>query len=68
VFLELVKQEEQSEQRWRAEKQKCKEMETIIQNMDDEMQDLRAEKENLHQVCIVCSSLSLAGKQCVFLK
>ncbi|XP_056123445.1 FK506-binding protein 15 [Rhinichthys klamathensis goyatoka] len=45
---ELVKQEEQSEQRWRAEKQKCKEMETIIQNMDDEMQDLRAEKENLH--------------------
>ncbi|XDV20675.1 hypothetical protein PO909_025966 [Leuciscus waleckii] len=47
---ELVKQEEQSEQRWRAEKQKCKEMETIIQNMDEEMQDLRAEKENLHQV------------------
>ncbi|XP_077096648.1 FK506-binding protein 15 isoform X2 [Siphateles boraxobius] len=47
---ELVKQEEQSEQRWRAEEQKCKEMETIIQNMDEEMQDLRAEKENLHQV------------------
>ncbi|XP_039514485.1 FK506-binding protein 15 isoform X2 [Pimephales promelas] len=46
---ELVGQEEQSEQRWRAEKQKCKEMEKIIQNMDDEMQDLRAEKENLHQ-------------------
>ncbi|XP_048044379.1 FK506-binding protein 15 isoform X3 [Megalobrama amblycephala] len=41
---ELVKQGEQSEQRWRAEKQKCKEMETVIQNMDEEMQDLRAEK------------------------
>ncbi|KAK7173215.1 hypothetical protein R3I93_003128 [Phoxinus phoxinus] len=47
---ELVKQEEQSEQRWRAEKQKCKEMETIIQNKDEEMQDLRAGKANLHQV------------------
>ncbi|XP_016348832.1 FK506-binding protein 15-like [Sinocyclocheilus anshuiensis] len=46
---ELVKQGEQSEQRWRAEKQKCKEMEAIIQNMDEEMQDLRAEKENLDQ-------------------
>lgn len=52
VFLELVKQGEQSEQRWRAEKKKCKEMETIIQNMDEEMQDLRAEK-----VCIVCCSI-----------
>ncbi|XP_016130732.1 FK506-binding protein 15-like [Sinocyclocheilus grahami] len=47
---ELVKQGEQSEQRWRAEKQKCKEMEAIIQNMDEEMQDLRAEKENLDQI------------------
>ncbi len=35
-----------------AEKQKCKQMEEIIQNVDEEMQDLRAEKENLLQVCI----------------
>ncbi len=35
-----------------AEKQKCKQMEEIIQNVDEEMQDLRAEKENLFQVCI----------------
>ncbi len=34
-----------------AEKQKCKQMEEIIQNVD-EMQDLRAEKENLLQVCV----------------
>lgn len=36
----------------RAEKQKGKQMEEIIQNVDEEMQDLRAEKENLVQVCI----------------
>ncbi|XP_067294787.1 FK506-binding protein 15 [Pseudorasbora parva] len=47
---EFVKQEEQSEQRWTAEKQKCKEMETTIQNMDEKMQDLRAENQNLDQV------------------
>ncbi len=35
-----------------AEKQKCKQTEEIIQNVDEEMQDLRAEKENLLQVCI----------------
>ncbi len=35
-----------------AEKQKCKQMEEIIQNVDEEMQDLRAEKENLLQVCV----------------
>ncbi|XP_016334875.1 FK506-binding protein 15-like [Sinocyclocheilus anshuiensis] len=34
----------------KAEKQKCKQMEDIIQNTDEEMQDLRAEKENLDQV------------------
>ncbi|XP_059405264.1 FK506-binding protein 15 [Carassius carassius] len=34
----------------RAEKQKCKQMRDIRQNMDKEMQDLRAEKENLDQV------------------
>ncbi|KAL1275088.1 hypothetical protein QQF64_027902 [Cirrhinus molitorella] len=47
---ELVKQGAQSEQQWRAEKQTCKEMEAIIQNMEEDMQDPRAEKENLDQV------------------
>lgn len=36
-----------------AEKQKCKQMEEIIQNVDEEIQDLRAEKENLLQVCVI---------------
>ncbi|KAI2664647.1 FK506-binding protein 15 [Labeo rohita] len=45
---ELVKQGEQSEHWWRTEKQKCKETEAIIQNME-EMQNLRAEKKNLDQ-------------------
>ncbi|XP_056313991.1 FK506-binding protein 15 [Danio aesculapii] len=49
---ELLKRGEQSDQLWRAEKQKCKELETTIQNMDEEMQDLRAEKENLEQVLL----------------
>ncbi len=37
----------------RAEKQKGKQMEEIIPNVDEEMQDLRAEKENLVQVCMI---------------
>ncbi|KAF4113236.1 FK506-binding protein 15 isoform X2 [Onychostoma macrolepis] len=36
----------------RAEKQKCKQMEDIMQNTDEEMQDLRAEKENLVQILL----------------
>ncbi|XP_051981318.1 FK506-binding protein 15 isoform X2 [Xyrauchen texanus] len=47
---EFLKKEEQSEQQWKAEKQKCKKMELIIQNMDDEIQDLKAQKENLDQI------------------
>ncbi len=41
-----------------AEKQKCKQMEEIIQNVDEEMQDLRAEKENLLQVCVYTKVLT----------
>ncbi|XP_051547033.1 FK506-binding protein 15-like isoform X2 [Myxocyprinus asiaticus] len=47
---ELLKKEEQSEQQWKAEKQKCKEMELIIKNMHEEIQDLKAQKENLDQI------------------
>ncbi|XP_042580108.1 FK506-binding protein 15 isoform X2 [Cyprinus carpio] len=43
-------QQEELNLHQRAEKQKCKQMEDIIQNMDEEMQDLRAEKENLDQI------------------
>lgn len=46
-------QQEELNLHQRAEKQKCKQMEDIIQNMDEEMQDLRAEKENLDQVCMI---------------
>ncbi|XP_050965038.1 LOW QUALITY PROTEIN: FK506-binding protein 15 [Labeo rohita] len=53
---ELVKQGEQSEHWWRTEKQKCKETEAIIQNME-EMQNLRAEKKNLDQVTRVMNGV-----------
>ncbi|XP_016144713.1 FK506-binding protein 15 [Sinocyclocheilus grahami] len=43
-------QQEALNSQQRAEKQKCKQMEDIIQNTDEEMQDLRAEKENLDQI------------------
>ncbi|TRZ00592.1 hypothetical protein DNTS_006462 [Danionella cerebrum] len=47
---QLVKQGEKSEQLWKADKQSCKEMKTLLKSMEEEIQDVKAEKQNLGQV------------------
>ncbi|KAL7834706.1 hypothetical protein SRHO_G00289530 [Serrasalmus rhombeus] len=46
---ELKKEGDQSQQQWRTEKQKCRKMELKMKIMEEEIHDLRAEKEALNQ-------------------
>ncbi|XP_026777443.3 FK506-binding protein 15 isoform X1 [Pangasianodon hypophthalmus] len=47
---ELKKEVAQSQQQWREEKQKCRKMEWKMTNIEEEIQDLRAENESVTQL------------------
>ncbi|XP_036418870.1 FK506-binding protein 15 [Colossoma macropomum] len=49
---ELKNAGDQSQQQWRAEKQKCRKMELTMKMMEEEIHDLRAEKEALDQMLL----------------
>ena len=63
---ELKEAAERAQTQYRSEKQRRKEMELRVNNMEEELQDLKTDKESLERVSGLCFCLFVSERGCDF--